>query len=153
MDIKNLISTVKEIASEKAGLLGYELVDVEYQLGKKHDLLSVFIYKPEGISIDDCTNMTRALEEVLDKLDIFSKAYYLEVSSPGLDRPIMSRDDYRRNLGKEVETKLFAPMDGKKVLEGKLVDFNEDSIFLEILDNRVCIPIKSISMMKQVIRF
>lgn len=153
MKKNDLIDKIKNIAEECSNEMGYEIVDVEYQVGNRHDLLSIFIYKKEGIDINDCTNMSRIIESVLDKEDIIDKPYYLEISSPGLDRPLKTKDDYRRNVGNEVTVKLYAPLDGKKLIEGILENYDESIIILSVEDEKIEIPIKSISLMRQSIKF
>ena len=85
MNKKELKKEIYPLAEEVAKDLGYEIVDIEFQNGSKHDLLSIFIYKKEGIDLDDCTEMSRNLEKKLDNLEILQNPYYLEISSPGLD--------------------------------------------------------------------
>lgn len=153
MEKKTLKQTILNIAQKSADELGYEVVDIEYQKGSKHDLLTIFIYKDSGIDVDDCTLMSRSVEEHLDKLNLIENPYYLEISSPGLDRPIKTQSDYKRNLGKEVEIKLFAPMDGKKKYEAVLEDFNTDSVFVKVNEEKIEIPIKAISLMRLLIKF
>ncbi|WBW50675.1 ribosome maturation factor RimP [Peptoniphilus equinus] len=149
----DIIAKVKDIAEPHAANLGYELVDVTFQKGSKHDLLSIFIYKKEGISLDDCADMTHAIEDELNQADVIQGAYYLEVSSPGLDRPLKTQDDYRRNLGNEVTAKLYGPLNGNKVYEGILSDYTTNEVVLRIMDETVRIPIKSIANMVQTIKF
>ncbi|RVU54177.1 ribosome maturation factor RimP [Anaerosphaera multitolerans] len=153
MKKSELLNTVYEIAKKCADKLSYEVVDVEYQEGSKHDLLSIFIYKDNGIDLDDCSFMSRDVEQKLDELNLIEKPYYLEVSSPGLDRPLKTKDDYRRNLGKEVEIKLFAPLNGIKNYEGILENYNDESVYILNEEDTIDIPIKSISLMRQLIKF
>ena len=154
MNKSELLKKVYEISEERAKDFGYEIVDVEYKQGSKHDLLSIFIYKEEGIDLNDCSDMSRSIEVKLDELDLIKNPYYLEVSSPGLDRPLKNQDDYRRNLNKIVEVKLFAPQDGQKLFEGKLHNYDEQNIYiLTDEEKEIIIPIKSISLMKQKIIF
>lgn len=149
-----IIKSVYEISEKCAEELGYEIVDVEYTNGSKHDLLSIFIYKEDGIDLNDCQDMSRKIEGLLDEKDFIENPYYLEVSSPGLDRPIKTQDDYRRNKNKDVEVKLYAPMNGVKNFEGILTDYDEKSVTIVLEDKTsVIIPIKSISIMKQRIIF
>ena len=153
MNKKELRKEIYPLAEEVAEELGYEIVDIEFQNGSKHDLLSIFIYKKEGIDLDDCTEMSRNLEKKLDDLDILKNPYYLEISSPGLDRPLKTKDDYRRNVGKEVELKLYAPIDGKKEFSFVLDKYDDEYVYCKIDDKELSIPIKSISSMKQTIKF
>jgi ribosome maturation factor RimP len=153
-----ILKIVYPLAEEAAKTLGYEIVDIDFVNGKKHDLLSIFIYKKEGIDLDDCTEMSKIINEKLDEIDFLENPYYLEISSPGLDRPLKTKDDYRRNLDNEVDVKLFAPLDDSKIktYTGILSDYDDEYIYLNIdADNEsiIKIPIKSISTMKQTIRF
>ena len=93
MDKKSFKNQIFKIAQVSAEELGYEIVDIEYQKGNKHDLLSIFIFKKEGIDLDDCTKMSHNIEKNLDNLEILTRPYYLEISSPGLDRPIKTKVD------------------------------------------------------------
>ena len=153
MNKKELRKEIYPLAEEVAEELGYEIVDIEFQNGSQHDLLSIFIYKKEGIDLDDCTEMSRNLEKKLDDLDILKNPYYLEISSPGLDRPLKTKDDYRRNVGKEVELKLYAPIDGKKEFSFVLDKYDDEFVYCNIDGEELKIPIKSISSMKQTIKF
>lgn len=150
---KEIIKKVNEIAEKIALEYGYEIVEVAYKKSTPHSLLSVFIYNEDGVSLDDCDKMSRAIESVLDEEDLIEESYYLEVSSPGLDRPIKTSSDLRRNKGKLVEAKLFAPLDGKKIYEGVIVSYTDDSVTLENDNKEVTLPLKSISKMSQKIVF
>lgn len=153
MDKKSFKNQIFKIAQVSAEELGYEIVDIEYQKGNKHDLLSIFIFKKEGIDLDDCTKMSHNIEKNLDNLEILTRPYYLEISSPGLDRPIKTKDDYRRNLENEVEVKLYGPYNSKKEYVGILKDYNEHNVIICVKNDNIEIPIKNISSMKQVIKF
>ncbi|ERT65143.1 ribosome maturation factor RimP [Peptoniphilus sp. BV3AC2] len=150
---KGILSKLNEISTKIAEERGYEIVEVAYKKATPHSLVSVFIYKEDGISLDDCDTMSRAIEEELDKEDIIEESYYLEVSSPGLDRPIKTQDDLRRNKGKLVEAKLFAPLDGNKLYEGVLASYTKDTVILDNEGKEVELPLKSISKMSQKIVF
>lgn len=150
---KGILSKLNEISTKVAEERGYEIVEVAYKKATPHSLVSVFIYKEDGISLDDCDTMSRAIEEEFDKEDIIEESYYLEVSSPGLDRPIKTQDDLRRNKGKLVEAKLFAPLDGNKLYEGVLASYTKDTVILDNEGKEVELPLKSISKMSQKIVF
>lgn len=153
MNKKELKREIYPLAEEVAEELGYEIVDIEFQNGSKHDLLSIFIYKKEGIDLDDCTEMSRSLEKKLDNLEALKNPYYLEISSPGLDRPLKTKDDYRRNVGNEVDVKLYAPIDGQKEFSFVLEKYDDENIYFMKDEEELAIPIKSISSMKQTIKF
>ena len=112
--------------------LGYEVVEVEY--GKKVDGMNLTFYidRPEGITLDDCEKVHKAIDEPLDELNPTGDVkYILNVSSCGLDRPLKTDKDLKRNLGKEVDVKLYKAVNKKKEFAGKLVDFNAETITLE----------------------
>lgn len=127
--------------------LGYEIVEVEF--AKKHngDNLTVFIDKKEGyIDIVDCETVHNAIDEPLDELDpTQGKPYTLNVSSPGIDRPIVSDKDYNRNLGEMLEVKLFQAIEKKKIFIGKLLSFDDVSIELELEKETIKLERKMIS--------
>lgn len=153
MNKKELKREIYPLAEEVAEELGYEIVDIEFQNGSKHDLLSIFIYKKEGIDLDDCTEMSRSLERKLDNLEALKNPYYLEISSPGLDRPLKTKDDYRRNVGNGVDVKLYVPIDGQKEFSFVLDKYDDENIYFMKDEKELAIPIKSISSMKQTIKF
>lgn len=148
-----LIKKVYEISMESAEGLGYEIVDIEYKNGSKHDLLSIFIYKKEGIDLNDCSDMSRSIEDKIEDAKLIENPYYLEVSSPGLDRPIKTKDDFRRNLNKDVEVKLYAPLNGEKHLEGILYSYDDENVTIKREKDEIKLPVKSISLMRQRIIF
>ena len=103
------------------------LVDVEY-VREKDWYLRIFIDKPEGIEIDDCQFVSEKLAEVLDEKDPIKEKYYLEVSSPGIDRPLKNDKDFAANYGSKVDIQFFAPLEGKKELTGILLSHTETEI-------------------------
>lgn len=107
---------------------GFELVDVEYVKEGSSWYLRAYIDKPGGITIDDCELVSRALSELLDKEDYIKEAYILEVSSPGLLRPIKKEKDYQRNLEKEVEIRTYKMVDKRKEFVGTLKEFDKDTV-------------------------
>lgn len=126
-----------EIANPIISKLGYELVEVEYQKEQNGMNLIFYIDKEEGISIVDCEIVTKALDDVLDEANPTNdKPYTLVVSSLGIDRPIKTERDFKKNLGKEIEIKFYAMHKELKVkvIEGILKDFDEK--FVTILDSR-----------------
>lgn len=107
-----------------------ELVAVEYV--KERDwYLRVFIDKEGGIEIDDCQELSRRLEEVLDAKDLIPTSYMLEVSSPGLDRELKTAKDFQREQGKSVDISLFAPLNGTKLITGELKGYDAKSITVD----------------------
>ena len=109
----------------------FELVDVEYVKEGSNWYLRIYIDKPGGITIDDCEVVSRALSDILDAKDFIEDSYILEVSSPGLSRPLKKDKDFQRNLDKEVELKLFKPFEKRKDFSGILKAFDADTVTVE----------------------
>jgi ribosome maturation factor RimP len=154
MNKKETLKEVTAICSPIAESLGYELVDVEYvkELGSYY--LRVYIDKPGGITLDDCQNMSEILSDKLDEKDPINSAYYLEVSSPGLDRPLKTDKDLKRNIGKDIEISLYTPYENKKVYEGRLEDYSDQLISIkDENDNLIEIPRESVSIIKLALKF
>ena len=123
------VAEIREYLEKIALPMGIEIVDVE----TKGDNLTVFIETENGVDLDTCEKFHNAIMEPLDELDpSYGAAYTLNVSSPGLDRPFVTARDFQRNIGKEVEVKLFAPLKGKKLLEGVLEAFDENSVTIKL---------------------
>lgn len=111
---------------------GCYVVDVEFAKKANGDNLTVFVDKKGGITIDDCEKIHNAIDLPLDELDpTAGKPYTLNVSSPGLDRPIVSDTDFERATGEVLEVRLYKPLDKKKLFIGSLKSFSADEIVLE----------------------
>lgn len=110
---------------------GFELWDVEYVKEGANYYLRVYADKTGGITIDDCVTISRALEAKLDAEDFIEEAYILEVSSPGLGRPLKRERDFERSLGALVEVKLYRPLNQQKEFTGILKSYNDDVVVLE----------------------
>lgn len=141
----------------------YELVDVEFvkEAGSWH--LRVYVDKEGGITIDDLTTVNHELSDQMDKEDFISESYILEVSSPGLLRPFKKPKDYRRNIGEDVELKLFSPITweekGKKYSDkefvGILKEYREEdgTIVLAMDDREMEVQVKDIALIRKYITF
>lgn len=136
MATKNVSTIVQEMAEPIVEKLGYELVEVEYAKKSNGMNLTLFIYKKDGITLDDCEKVSKALDEPLESLDpTKGESYTFNVSSLGIDRPIKNAKDIERNIGTEVEIKLYAPVLKKKVFQGVIVGGNDkEIIFYELND-------------------
>ena len=111
--------------------MGFELYDVEYQKEYGDWVLTFYIDKPGGVSIDECEAVSRAIEPILDEKDPIDSEYMLSVSSLGIDRPLKKQRDFERAMGTELEIKLYAPLKGKKLWIGTLQSVDEDSFTVE----------------------
>ncbi|CVI71838.1 Ribosome maturation factor RimP [Clostridiales bacterium CHKCI001] len=110
----------------------FELVDVEYIKEAGNWFLRIYIDKQGGITIDDCELVSRALSEQLDKNDFIEDSYILEVSSPGLGRPLKKEKDFERSIGKEVEIRLFQAINKQKEYIGILTSYDKDTVMVEL---------------------
>ncbi len=154
MSNKDIIKKVTALCEPIVENLNFELVDVEFIKEFGSYYLRVYIHKPGGITLDDCQLMSEALSERLDESDPISMAYYLEVSSPGLDRPLKTDKDFNRNLGKDIEVNLYTSINDKKHYEGILDSFNDECItLLDYNNNKFQIPRDSISVVKLALKF
>lgn len=154
MNKKEILKKVSEICNSIASNLNYELVDVEFIKESGSYYLRVYIDKVGGITLDDCQKMSELLSEKLDEEDPISIAYFLEVSSPGLDRPLKTDKDLNRNIEKEVEISLYKPFEGNKTYMGKLNSFNDEFISINNEANELInIPRDSISIVKLALKF
>ena len=117
--------------------IGYELYDVIYEKkGKEDNHLSVFIDKDDGIQIEDCEKVNDEINDILDEKDFIKDQYYLEVSSPGLERRIRLDKHFEKNLNSLVRINLYKPIDKEKELIGKLISFDDDKIKILLENNK-----------------
>lgn len=132
MSNHNIESRVGDLLEPIIQNLGYILYDVQYIKEGKDFYLRVTIDKPEGISIEDCETVNGAINEPLDETDCIKESYFLEVSSPGIER-ILRRDwHFEKQIGSKIQIKLFKSMEKKKELEGILKSFDDEFLELEI---------------------
>lgn len=112
--------------------MGYELWGCEYLSQGKHSLLRIYIDKEDGIGIEDCQNVSHQVSAVLDVEDPIPGNYSLEVSSPGIPRPLFNGGQYQRYIGETVQVKTFKPVSGKRKLQGTIVSVSENFVVLNI---------------------
>ncbi|HGM3945972.1 TPA: ribosome maturation factor RimP [Clostridioides difficile] len=124
---KNLEATIEEIVTKITDEHGFEMVDVEYVKEAGEYYLRVYIDKEEGISLNECELVSRELSSILDEKDPIKENYFLEVSSPGLDRALKKDRDFVRYQGRDVDLKLYKPLNGCKQFEGELIGLTEDN--------------------------
>lgn len=153
MSKSNFMGRVGDICQMVTMELDYELVDVEYVKEQGDYYLRVYIHKPGGVNLDDCQAVSEKLSEKLDEEDVIQKAYYLEVSSPGLDRPLKTDKDLERNLGKEIEVNLYKAVDGSKKYEGILDSYDGEHVVLRTMDSSISLSRETISLIRLTIKF
>ena len=113
---------------------GFELVDVEYVKEAGTWYLRGYIDKPGGITVNDCETVSRAFSDKLDEDDFIEDSYIMEISSPGLDRPLKKEKDFARSLGEEVEVRTYRAIDRQKEFIGILKDYDKDTVTIEYED-------------------
>nr|WP_320025945.1 ribosome maturation factor RimP [uncultured Acetobacterium sp.] len=136
-----------ELTAPVVESLGYELTDLTFEKRGKDWCLTLFIDSEDGISLDDCEKVSRRISELLDEKDPIEQSYFLEVSSPGMDRPLKKEKHYLSNLNKKIAVHLFAPLDGKKNIEGVLKSYSSEELTLE-LDNGELITLENSKIAK-----
>jgi len=121
----DLLANLWEIGQKIVESKGFELVDVEFVKEMGNRYLRYYIDKPGGITLDDCQLVSTEIEKILDETDPIPYSYILEVSSPGIERPLKRDKDFLRFIGSLVEIKTFEKIDGKKVFTGTLEDYSD----------------------------
>ena len=130
---------VEQLVKDPIEKLGYSLYDVEYVKEGPEYYLRIYIDKESGIDLNDCEKVSNEINEILDKADYIKEQYYLEVSSPGLNRTLFTEEHYKRFIGREVMARFTKSIDGKKNVKGILKEVNDDSIVVEA-ENLMNIP-------------
>ena len=142
---EQIIERVKELLQPLIEERGLKLVDVEYITAGK-PVLRIYVYNPEGTSIEDCEWISRRIGALLDIEDLIPVSYILEVSSPGLDRKLKNKEEYDIFKGRDVKIVLSEPIEeGKNVYEGVLQGLEDDNVFLETDGETIKIPLEKIS--------
>ena len=124
----------EEILTPIVDEYGFELVDVEYVKEGGTWYLRAYVDKPGGISINDCEAVSRRLSDILDEKDFIDDSYIMEISSPGLGRPLKKEKDFKRSLGEEVEVRTYRMIDKKKEFTGILKDYDADTVTIQLED-------------------
>ena len=146
-------SKTEELVTPLIEQNNFELVDVEYVKQGSNWYLRVYIDKPGGINVDDCELISRALSDKLDEEDFIDDAYILEVSSPGLGRPLKKDKDFERSLGEDVEIKLYRMKDGTKDYRVFLKSYNKEEIVIEDNDEEITFKRSEIALVRLALDF
>ncbi|MDE5728939.1 MAG: ribosome maturation factor RimP [Clostridia bacterium] len=151
MQIKPL-SEITSFFEKIAAPMNIEIVDVEWN--EKTATLTAFIETAGGVDLDTCEKFHNAVMEPIDELDpTYDKPYTLNISSPGLDRPFKTERDFQRNLNEDVELKLYAPLKGKKFLEGRLAAYDENTVTVIVGKEELKISRNKIAKINKAIKF
>jgi len=127
--------------------MGYELVDISLDKEPAGKYLRFYIDKDEGVTLDDCEAFHKTIRDLADTVDYD----FMEVSSPGIDRPLKKDRDFERNLGCEIEVRLFKPVEGSRVITGILAGIEEGNIVIDTADGRMLVPRKAAALVRPVV--
>lgn len=149
------MSELEEILKEKLLSLikeqELELVELEFAGKPPHSLLRIYVDKAGGVNIEECVHLSHKLSDYLDTEDLIEESYTLEISSPGLDRPLLSLDDFRRKIGENVKVYLKATLEKKTEFTGEIVSVREEGVMLKVENEVVAIHWEKIEKGKIII--
>ena len=151
---KNISEEVEEFLKPIVESLGYQIVEVTYKKEPNGMNLTIFIDSPSGINIEDCEKVHLAIDDPLDRLDPTNGASYtLNVSSPGLDRPIKTDSGLKANIGNKLEISLYSKINGVKNIVGNLVGFNDKTLTVNVENKLLDLDRKNIAKIIKYIEF
>ena len=148
-----VVDKIEELISPFLREEDVELVEIVYKKTAGRMLLRLLLDKAEGINLEECSNLNRKIGEALDELNLIDEPYILEISSPGLDRPLESAADFKRAMGKQVKVVLNSEIEGKGVWTGEVVGVNGRNVAIKTEDKRLEIPLDKIIKAKKEIKF
>ncbi|GLQ29695.1 ribosome maturation factor RimP [Litoribrevibacter albus] len=144
MHLSTKSNQLQEMLAPVVESLGYDFWGLEYVSQGKHSVLRVFIDHENGIQVDDCAKVSRQLSAVLDVEDPISSEYSLEVSSPGMDRPLFTLEQFEKYIGQVVSVKLRFPFEGRRKFMGRLNGVEGSDVVVQVDNHEYCLPIDSI---------
>ncbi len=153
MSTSKIKTAVEEMVLPYLSSNGFELVDIEYVKEGSNYFLRIFVDKEGGIDIDDCGRISEYVSEQLDKNDPVSDAYFLEVSSPGAERPLKKQEDVKKAVGKHVFVTTYEPIGGAKEFEGLLLAFDGDNAIVRTGKKEHVIPYAKVASARLAIVF
>lgn len=146
----NIESKVSKLLEDIIINLGYELYDVRYEKEGKDYYLRIIIDKPDGIDINDCEKVNNEINDILDKADYVKEQYFLEVSSPGIERVLRKEKHFLKQIGNEISVKLFKPIEKQKEIIGVLESYDENGIIINQDNKKIKIDLKNIAIAKTI---
>lgn len=144
---------IEELVTKTINELGYKVYDVMYVKEGKDNYLRIFIDNESGISLDDCEKVNNAITDMLDEANIIKDQYFLEISSPGVERHIRKNQHLKEHIGKDINVRLFKPIDKQKELTGTLQKFDNEQVVLLINEEEIAINRENISSMKRAFKW
>ena len=145
MKFEKLLQEVRQVVEPILESLGFELVDLEYQRESHGWVLRIYLDREGGVSLDDCAGISHEVGAVLEVKDLIPSAYILEVSSPGLTRPLKKPEDFNRFRNQMVKIKLYEPLDGRRNFKGTLLGLEGDRVRVEAEQQVYELPLQRIA--------
>ncbi|EEH98138.1 ribosome maturation factor RimP [Clostridium tertium] len=139
MKVDALLETIDQLVRPIAEELNYEIYHIEYVKENGEYYLRIYIDKDGGIALSDCEALSRRVSDVMDEKDPIKEAYFLEVSSPGLNRTLFTDDHFKKQIGKEIMVRFTKSLNGRKNIKGILKEVSDDSVIVET-DDLITIP-------------
>ncbi len=150
----SIAQTVLELVAPLVAEEGLELVDVEYRKTGREWTLRILIDRtPGGVTVDDCQSISRKVEDLIEVENLVPSQYVLEVSSPGLDRPLKNERDFLRFMNKRITVKTYSSIENRKVFEGRITGFQNQTLYLDDAGTEREIPLKDIAQARLIIEF
>ena len=146
----NIETRVEQLLEKIIVDLGYDLYDVRYEKEAKDFYLRIIIDKPDGIDLNDCETVNNAINDILDEADYIKDQYFLEVSSPGLERILRKEKHFLSQIGNEISVKLFKPINKQKELIGTLEEYNNTELTIKVDEETIKINLKDIALVKTI---
>ena len=150
---ESVLKEIERLIEPVLAEMGIDLVDMEYRSGQGRRVLRIYADRPTGINLDDCAMVSREIGNLLDVKDLLQQHYVLEVSSPGLNRPLKREKDFLRALGQKIKVKTAVPLKGRRNFSGVLQSFENGVLQLKLDDTVVQIPEKSVKKANLVFDF
>jgi ribosome maturation factor RimP len=133
--------------------MGFDLIEIEHFPNPKHGVLRLYIDKPGGVVIEDCSDVSQQISALIDVEEPISGQFNLEVSSPGLDRPLRRVKDFQRFVGSQVKLKTIMPLDGQRNFKGRMLSADENSVVIETDTEELSVPMNAIEKARIVPEF
>ncbi|ODC04861.1 ribosome maturation factor RimP [Terasakiispira papahanaumokuakeensis] len=146
-------SLLQQLIQPVVESLGFELWGIEFFSQGRHTQLRIYIDREAGVHVDDCAKVSHQVSAIMDVEDPISGEYTLEVSSPGMDRPLFSLAHYERLAGERIQLKLRVPFEGRRKYTGLLKGVEADEVILQVEDEEYCFPFDSIDQARVIPNF
>ncbi|HBX23773.1 MAG TPA: ribosome maturation factor RimP [Desulfotomaculum sp.] len=153
MATNKVATAVEELIAPGLDDMGIELVDIQYIKEAGHWFVRIFIDQPSGIGLEDCQRVSQYVDPLLDEHDLVPHAYTLEVSSPGIERPLKKLADYERFAGRQISLNTFVPVEGRRKFKGVLMEASNQSVTLEAEGNNIVIPMEQVASARLIAEF